>query len=59
VALRAEKGKQISTTSSEQLRLLASRIDDVKALVQPTPDTTPDELQAEFLKFVAFSTQGA
>lgn len=62
VALRAEKGKQISAASADQLRHLADRLDAVKSLTVPPANDNPTEadvaLQAEFLKFVAFSTQG-
>jgi hypothetical protein len=62
VALRAEKGKRLSSASAEVLARLADRTDSVKALLAPsTPDNpteADDRLQAEFLKFVAFSTQG-
>ena len=61
VALRAEKGKSLSDSTVEQLRHLADRLDQVKALI-PTAinDTTPDDaLQAEFLRFVSLSSQGA
>lgn len=58
VALRAEKGKQISTASADQLRQLADRFPAVKALTeQPATDTTTDEAAAEYARFVAL-TQG-
>jgi hypothetical protein len=54
VALRAEKGKQISVNSADQLRELANSIDRVKALI-PTAQTTdnPSESQAEYLRFIS------
>lgn len=60
VALRAEKGKQISTASADQLRQLASRVEAVKALTStPTPDNpTSDAARGEFLRYVATLAQG-
>lgn len=59
MALRAEKGKQISSSSAEQLRKLADLLDGTKALLtSPTPTdttTTDDEAVAEYARFVALS----
>ena len=56
MALRAEKGKQISAVSAGLLGHLAERLANTKALTeQPTPDTTNDEAMAEFARFVAIS----
>lgn len=56
VALRAEKGKQISTASLDQLRQLADSVDAVKSLIPAaqTTDNHPDvDLQDEFLRFAS------
>lgn len=58
VALRAEKGKSINPAVVEQLRHLASRMDDIKALVaEPTNDIQPPlaELQHELLRFASLA----
>jgi len=56
VALRAEKGKSISDTTAEQLRHLAGRLEQVKALLaKPTNDNPPDELQHELLRFASLA----
>ncbi len=59
VALRAEKGKAISDTSTEVLARLNTslkRLTDL--LTEPAPDTTTDEFRREYARFVAL-TQGA
>ena len=59
VALRAEKGKTLSAANAEQLDHLVERASALKSVTAPTHDNNPpDELQAEFLKFVSLTTQG-
>lgn len=61
VALRAEKGKSLSDATTSGLARLVESVDRVKALLGEQPATTtnpPDELQAQFLKFVSLTTQG-
>lgn len=57
MALRAAKGKSIADDSAAELTELASRLEsglaDIKALIDPPTDTTPTDLDAEFLRFVA------
>ena len=57
VALRAEKGKTISTASAAKLADLADRLAQVKALTDtPANDNHPhDDVEAEFLRFVALA----
>jgi hypothetical protein len=60
VALRAEKGKTISTESAALLRDIESRLAAVKILIEPVASTDDDEppatnVEAELLRFVAIS----
>lgn len=60
VALRAEKGKTLATSTAAKLCSLAERAAAVKALVDPTHDNTNGaDIEAEFLRYAALRAQGA
>lgn len=60
VALRAEKGKSLSTSTADRLRLLADRTGALKALTAPAAHDNPPagEAERELLRFLATTTQG-
>jgi len=62
VALRAEKGKTISTESADLLAAVEASVKQLSKLMEAVrsgPDHTPDDVQREFARFVSITSQGA
>jgi hypothetical protein len=60
VALRAEKGKELSQVNASSLVGLNEHLERLKALLDPKAEVadTPEDITADWLRYLQFQNQG-